>query len=125
MLITLCSRVKFLRRLPIYATGVGFATLLLVVADARNWSDLTLLLVGLTIAVFYTVTILVPWLIYEQFNYEPPRDGHVTLLYYDVNIRDPITGTTITPNGGNGATHAPVTHGRGVPTHKPTSVLTP
>jgi hypothetical protein len=55
-----------LKRLPVYAAGVGLAGAVVAVAAARNWSGLETLLVALGVAVFYVVTILVPWLIREQ-----------------------------------------------------------
>ena len=62
-----------LRRLPIYATGVGFALGLTAIAISREWSDLLTLGVGLGVATFYTVFVLVPHLIREQ---EPGSRSH-------------------------------------------------
>jgi hypothetical protein len=55
-----------LRRIPIYATGLGLTVALVAVADSRDWSGLRTLLVAFAVAAFYVVTILVPWLIREQ-----------------------------------------------------------
>jgi hypothetical protein len=69
---------RILRRLPTYATGLGFALALAGVADARRWSDLKTAAVGLAVAAFYVVLILVPMLIREEgrrrMTHDPPRN---------------------------------------------------
>lgn len=57
---------RLIRRLPVYAAGVGFTAALVGVADAREWSGWRTALVALVVGLFYVVTILVPWLIREQ-----------------------------------------------------------
>jgi predicted RND superfamily exporter protein len=94
--------VKFLRRLPVYATGAGFAALLLAIAEAREWSGLTLSLAGLGLALFYTVTILAPWLIREQLDETPAlAEEPIYRAFFDLAPR----------NGANGASLSARTHG--------------
>lgn len=55
-----------IKRLPVYASGVGFTVAIVAVAEARHWSGWLTLLVALAVGVFYVLTIVVPWLIREQ-----------------------------------------------------------
>jgi uncharacterized membrane protein len=64
--------VGLLRRIPVYAVGVGFTFAIVAVADARHWSGLMITLVSLAVAVFYVATILVPYLIRIQFAAQAP-----------------------------------------------------
>jgi hypothetical protein len=77
--------VTILKRLPTYATGLGFAIGLAAVAEARHWGGLTTLGAGLVIATFYVVLILVPHLIREQQAMlaapkggSPPKTDHAS-----------------------------------------------
>jgi hypothetical protein len=60
--------VKFLRRLPVIAAGLGFGAALVFVADAYDWSGTHVFIAALAVTVAYVLTILVPWLIYEQIG---------------------------------------------------------
>lgn len=69
-----------IRRLPVYAAGLGFAAALLAVAEARDWSGWELLGASVAVGTFYVLTILVPWLIREQVTAyrpetKPPTNG--------------------------------------------------
>lgn len=108
---------KLLQRLPLYATGVGFAALLLVVADVRNWSDLTFFLVALGIALFYTAMILVPWLIREQWDEADASETKGTFYRADFDL--------IPRNGANGAGKTVRTHGLPIAGYTPPRVTTP
>lgn len=57
---------RFVQRLPVYATGLGLTVAVAAVAGAREWSGWLTLVVALGVAAFYVVAILVPWLIREQ-----------------------------------------------------------
>jgi hypothetical protein len=62
-----------IKRLPVYAAGLGFTVLLVVIAAGRDWSGVRTLVVALGVAAFYVVTILVPWFIREQVGRESVR----------------------------------------------------
>lgn len=61
---------KLIQRLPVFATGLGLACAVVLVADARHWSGLLTALVAASVGVFFVVAILVPVLIREQL---PPK----------------------------------------------------
>jgi hypothetical protein len=103
-----------IRRLPLYATGIGFTVALVAVADSRGWSDLETLLVALAVGAFYVATIVVPWLIREQLARAdvsgpqgplPHANGdHLALL-----VRLTADGAIVDGEGfGREATHGPV-----------------
>jgi hypothetical protein len=58
--------VRFLRRIPVIAAGLGFGAALVFVADAYEWSGERFLAAALIITAVYSLTVLAPWLIYEQ-----------------------------------------------------------
>src|SRR5207248_493269 len=58
----------FLKRLPIYASGVGLTVALVVVADSRDWSGWDTLGAALAVGAFYVVAILVPLVLREQVS---------------------------------------------------------
>jgi hypothetical protein len=71
----------FLKRLPIYAAGLGFTIGLVLLADSRGWSGPRTVAAAIGVGAFYVVTILVPWLIREQTMSEgrsltPLTNGH-------------------------------------------------
>lgn len=59
---------KLIRRAPVYATGLGLALAVVSVADARDWGWILTASVGLGVALFYVVAILVPYLIREELG---------------------------------------------------------
>jgi hypothetical protein len=106
-----------MRRLPVYATGVGFTALLVAVADAHHWSGLTTFLAALGVAAFYTVMILVPWLIREQLD-EAGVAGEPEETLYRAALE------LIPRNGTNGASRAH-TNGPPIAKHTHPRVTTP
>jgi hypothetical protein len=123
-----------LRRIPIYGTGLGLTIALVLVADALNWSGLQTLVVVIGAAIFYVVTVLVPWLIREQIG---PRDAQVSLRgsgatehhereasepefelvetpddrLFVVPVRRDENGALVPRGNGNPWSTAPITHG--------------
>jgi hypothetical protein len=92
--------VALVRRLPVYAAGLGFTLAIVAVADAKKWSGLTIALVSLGVAIFYVATMLVPWLIREQnasavsayatlaaASTAPVRNGSSSTAVFHVAIR--------------------------------------
>ena len=60
----------FLRTLPLYATTTLLVAALVLVADAREWTDAQVVLAGATLAFVYLAFVVVPWLLRE---YGKPR----------------------------------------------------
>src|SRR5437763_17118027 len=105
-----------IRRLPIYAVGLGLTVAVVAVADAGDWSGLTLFLVGLGVATFYTVTILAPWLIWEQDEKRRRSEPGEVVLYEEFTIPSYRVTIHARPNvspgnGKNGSAGATQTHG--------------
>jgi hypothetical protein len=53
-------------RLLVYGIGLALGCGVVAMADAWRWSGLRTFLVALGFGAFYTVTVLVPWLIWRQ-----------------------------------------------------------
>src|SRR4051812_25180545 len=109
--------VVVIRRLPIYAVGLGLTVAVIAVANARDWSGPTLFLVGLGVAVFYTLTILAPWLIWEQDEkrrHSLPRGmemSHDEFVISSYRVIIPARPNASRANGKNGSAGATQTHG--------------
>ncbi len=84
---------KLIRRVPIYAVGVGLGVALVAVADARNWSGELTLLAALGVGVFYVVMILVPWLIREQVERPIKRRPKLATSVHRANGGTFVSGT--------------------------------
>jgi len=98
------------RRLPVYATGIGFTLGIIAIADARRWSGLVIVFTAFGVGVFYVVAILVPWLVWAKAieRHEPQRrlfsvqKGDLRWRSYALQPSDPVRAVFSLSNVGKG-----------------------
>jgi hypothetical protein len=104
---------RLIRRLPVFAAGLGLAVALVAVADAREWSGVETAGGVFAVGVFYVVTILVPWLIREQVGRQVKTDtnGHGRIARLSVDFVSYGNGDIVVLTPDPGPSPRPVTRG--------------